>query len=68
MKQLSTQKEEFILSRARIASALAFSLQLLSLASSSDLATTRKLVTEQFETLSVLPSDKTLVRKSQWSG
>ena len=67
MKQLSTQKEEFILSRARIASALAFSQQLLSLASSTDLATTSKLVTEQFETLSILPSDKTLVRKSQWS-
>ncbi len=66
-KQLSAQKEEFILSRTRIASALAFSQQLLSSASSTDLATTSKLVTEQFEMLATLPSDKSLVRKSQWS-
>lgn len=66
IKQLTVQEEEIQLSCVRISSALSFSQQLVSSASSTDLAMMSHQACQQFQTLTKLPSNKSIVKKSPW--
>ena len=66
IKQLTVQEEEVQLSCVRISSALSFSQQLVSSANSTDLAMMSQQACQQFQTLTKLPSDKNVVKKSPW--
>ena len=66
MKQLTLQEEEFQFSCTQISSALTFSQQLLSTASSTDLAMMNQQVSQQMQTLAQLPSAEEAVKTSPW--